>query len=133
MTDLQRAREFFKNDRYATELTGIEIDEVCKSYAKCSLKLEKHHKNAMGNVMGGAIYTLADFTFAVATNFNADCFTVTSVSQVSYLNITKGETLYSESHLIKEGKTACFYEIDITDDLGTLVAKVNVSGIHINK
>lgn len=38
MTDLEKAREFFKDDRYATEATGIVIEEVEEHYAKCSLK-----------------------------------------------------------------------------------------------
>ena len=70
MSDLQRAREFFQNDKYATKATGIVIEHVEENYAKCSLKIGDDHKNALGNVMGGVCFTLADFVFAVATNFD---------------------------------------------------------------
>lgn len=130
MTELEEAREFFIKDRYAMVTTGIEIEEVGEHYAKCSLKLDERHMNATGHAMGGAIYTLADFVFAVATNFKQPV-TVTAVSQISYLGAAKGDTLYGESKLLKDGKRTCFYEINITDNLGNLVAVVSTSGSHI--
>ncbi len=130
MTELQEAREFFKNDKYATEATGIEIDAVGEKYAKCSLKLDSRHKNAVGHVMGGVMFTLADFVFAIATNFKQP-ITVSVVSQISHLSSPKGDTLFGESRLIKGGKHTCFYEIDITDNLGTKVAVVSISGTHL--
>ncbi len=133
MTDLDRAREFFKDDLYATEATGIVIEAVGKSYAKCSLKLEDRHLNAVGHPMGGVMFTLADFVFAVSTNFDAECVTVTTVSQICYLSAVKGKTLYGESRLIKDGRTTCFYEISITDELGTHVATVTTTGSHLVK
>ena len=133
MTNLEKAREFFAKDKYATESTGIVIDEVGEKYAKCSLKLNASHKNAVGGVMGGVMFTLADFVFAIATNFNQDCVTVTTVSQICYLGAVKGDTLYGESRLIKDGKTTCFYEIQITDNLGNNVAIVTTTGTHLNK
>lgn len=130
MTDLEQARSFFSKDIYATQTTGIEIEEVAVQYAKCSLKIEDRHRNATGQVMGGAVYTLADFVFAVAANFNQSV-TVTTVSQISYLGPVKGDILYGESRLIKDGKRNCFYQIDITDNLGTPVAVVSVNGVHL--
>ena len=47
MTDLEKAREFFAADRYATEVTGIEIIAVDEHYAKCQLNIEGRHKNAV--------------------------------------------------------------------------------------
>ncbi len=131
MTDLEKAKEFFKNDHYATDATGIIIDEVDKNYAKCSMKITDIHKNALGQVMGGVAFTLADFVFAIATNFNSEFPTVTTVSQISYLSAPKGDALIGESRLIKDGKRNCFYEISIKDNIGTDVAIVNVTGTHL--
>ncbi len=133
MTDLEKAREFFKDDRYATEATGIVIEEVKEHYAKCSLKLEGKHLNAVGHPMGGVMYTLADFTFAVSTNFNTDTVTVTTVSQICYLTAAKGDTLYCESELLKDGRTTCFYELTVTDNLGTKIAIITTTGTHLGK
>lgn len=132
MTDLQRARDFFQNDKYATKATGIVIDEVKENYARCSLKIGDDHKNALGNVMGGVCFTLADFVFAVATNFDKPFYTVTTVSQISFFTIAKGDTLIGESKMLKDGRKTCFYEVEITDNLGTLVAKATFNGCHLN-
>lgn len=131
MTDLEEAKKFFIKDRYAMVTTGIDIEEVSERYARCSLKLDDRHKNATGHVMGGAIYTIADFTFAVATNFRQPV-TVTVVSNISYMGVPKGDILYAESKLLKDGKRNCFYEIEVTDNQGTLVATASMSGTHLN-
>lgn len=60
----EKTVKLFENDRFATE-NGAVIEEVEEHYAKCSLKLGSHHRNAMGAVMGGVYFTLADFAFAV--------------------------------------------------------------------
>lgn len=130
MRDLQETKDYFIKDVFAMVTTGIDIEAVDDGYAKCTLKLDKRHENATGQVMGGAIYTLADFTFAVATNYR-DSITVTAVSQISYLGPVKGDTLIAETNLLKNGKRNCFYEIEITDNLGNVVAVVSTNGVHI--
>ena len=130
MTDTERAREYFSNDRYAVATTGIEIIEAKENYAKCSLKIDDRHKNALGYVMGGVMYTMADFVFAVSTNLYG-APTVTAVSQISYTAPPKGDTLIGESRLIKDGKRSCFFEIKIFDNFGTLVAVIMTNGTHL--
>lgn len=130
MRDIEKVKDFFIKDRFAMVTTGIEIVAVDEGYAKCCLKIDDRHVNATGQVMGGAIYTLADFVFAVATN-TEDSITVTAVSQISYLGPVKGDTLVAETRLLKNGKRNCFYEIDITDNLGNAVAVVSTNGVHI--
>ena len=131
MSDLEEARAYFANDRYASRHTGIEIIEVGDHYAKCMLKIDERHLNALGFLMGGVAYTMADFTFAIATNFRSQTTTVTNVAQISYLNPMSGRILYSESRLLKDGKRSCFYEIRIYDDAGKDIAVVAVNGIHL--
>ena len=64
---IEKAREYFSCDRFATE-NGITLDELDEAHSLCSVTLEQGHKNAFGGVMGGAIFTLADFAFATLTN-----------------------------------------------------------------
>lgn len=127
---LMRAREFFARDKYATQATGIEIQEVGERYAKCSLKLTDIHKNAVGHVMGGVMFTLADFVFAVATNFE-QLITVSVTATINNLSSPKGDVLFGESRMIKDGKRNCFYEIIITDNLGNQVSTVSITGAHL--
>ena len=127
---LEKAREFFGKDTYATQTTGIQIDDVGEHYAKCSLTITDAHKNAYGGVMGGAIFTLADYTFAVASNFNA-VQTVSVSSQINFTGMAKGNSLIAEATLIKDGRTTCLYSIDIQDEQKTKVAFVTVTGMKL--
>ena len=127
---LNEAREFFSNDHFACQCAGAVIEAVDVNYAKCSLILDERHYNAVGQVMGGVAFTLADFVFAVASNFRQPP-TVTLTSQISYLNAVKGTVLWGESRLIKDGRRNCFYEVTITDDLGTHIANVMITGAHL--
>lgn len=131
MGTIEDAREVFSKDLYATELSGAVIDEIGDNYAKCSMALTPKHKNAYGGIMGGAIYTLADFAFAVASNYGKECATVSLVGQANFMSATKGNKLYAEARLLKDGKRNSFFEVTVTDDLDKLIAVVSFTGAHV--
>ena len=126
MTKLEEARAFFAGDRFATE-NGAVIDELGEHYAICSMEITPHHLNAAGRVMGGAVFLLADFAFAVASNFGhpAD---VTTTSQITFLRPSQGKILYAKSQELRRGRTTVYYETSVTDDTGALIARVTASG-----
>ena len=105
MMTLEEAREFFKHDIFATEQAEITIEAVGENYAKCEMPVKPMHKNAAGAVMGGALFTLADFAFAVAGN-SGGMLTVTVSSNISFVGTCKGDVLYAETRLIKDGNAA---------------------------
>jgi acyl-CoA thioesterase len=132
MSDLAKAQEFFGNDRFATEAAGIVITDVGRNYAKVELDLEARHYNAIGAVMGGVYFTMADFAFAIASNHNADpCVTLSS--QITYLNGTRGKHLICEAHCLKDGRKTCFYELTVEDELGTEIARITTQGYKLVK
>lgn len=92
MSDLEKAREFFSGDFYATKATEIIIEEIGDHFARCSFDITRNHQNAYGGVMGGAIFTLADYTFAVSSNFNQPQ-TVSITSQINFIGMAKGKKL----------------------------------------
>lgn len=123
---LEEVRKLFEKDRFATE-SGAVIDEIGERYAKCSLKLSDSHRNALGAVMGGAIFTLADFAFAVAANWQ-DPGVVSLSANIAYLGTAKGESLTARAQCVKNGRTTSYYHIDIEDELGNQVAAVTATG-----
>ena len=129
MMTFDEVKKFFANDIFAVDTTGIEILQADENGVRCSLKTDKRHENATGHVMGGAIFTLADFTFAIASNLGG-VPTVTLSSSITYLSSPKGDTLFSEIKLLKDGRRACFYEISITDNLGNKVASITSTGMR---
>ena len=123
----QEAIKRFSKDIFASIVTGIIIEEVEVNYAKCSLSINGNHLNSAGFVMGGAIFTLADFAFAVAANCENE-LTVTLSCKIDYLSATKGPILIAEAKCLKTAKNICFYEIEVKDDKDKLVAKVSSTG-----
>lgn len=121
--------ERFKNDAFATEALGAAIDAVTENGAVCSVTLGRRHLNGAKAVMGGAIFTLADFAFAVAANYKED-ITVTQTSQITYLGSPKGKRLIAEAKLVKSGRKTCFYTVEVKDELGTDVAFVTATGFR---
>lgn len=129
--NIEEVREFFAKDNFA-KFTGAVIEEIGDKYCRCSMKIEDRHLNALGAVQGGVMFTLADFTFAVASNWQKHG-TVTLASSISYYSPVKGTSLICEAKCVKDGHTACFYDVVMTDDLGTKVASVAVNGYKVSK
>ena len=122
-------QERFANDRFATE-NGAVIEEIGEGYAKIVLELDEHHYNAVGGVMGGAIFTIADFAFAVAANWQGKTV-VSQTAQITYLGKAKGKKLIAEARMVKDGRSMCYYVIEVRDELGSQVAQVTSSGFHV--
>ncbi len=117
---LEEVREHFRNDHFATE-NGMEIDEFGDNHCRCSMLITERHRNAYGGVMGGAIFTLADFALAVVAN---DIHSLSVAQQVSinYLNAPKGNTLYADAECIKNGRTTSTIQVKVSDDTGRDIA-----------
>ena len=129
MKTLEEVRKIFEGDRFATE-NGAVIEEIGDHSAVCSLNITASHRNAMGAVMGGTYFMLADFAFAVAANWEKmGC--VSLHSDISFLGAAKGEKLIAKAVCLKEGKTTACYRIDVTDELGNLAAMVPATGYHV--
>ena len=128
MPTLEEIREVFAADRFATEAAGCEIRLAEPGHSVCAMVLKPHHLNAAGTPQGGAIFTLADFSFAVAANAFAEHITVSLQHDITYLTPAKGKVLLAEANCVKRGRTTCFYTVEITDDLGTHVAHMTVNG-----
>lgn len=126
---LEEIRKIFEGDRFATE-NGAVIDEVGDHSATCSLDITDSHRNAMGAVMGGVYFTLADFAFAVAANWQKiGC--VSLRSDISFLSAAKGKRLIAKALCLKDGRATATYRVDVTDDLGNLCATLTVTGYHV--
>jgi len=126
---LEEVRAVFQEDRFATE-NGAVIEEIGDHSAICSLVLTDSHRNAMGAVMGGTYFMLADFAFAVAANWEKmGC--VSLRSDISFLGAARGEKLIAKAVCVKDGRTTACYRVDVTDESGNLTATVTVTGYHV--
>ena len=126
---LEEVRKIFEGDRFATE-NGAVIEEIGHHSATCSLVITESHRNAMGAVMGGTYFMLADFAFAVAANWEKmGC--VSLRSDISFLSAAKGKKLIAKAVCVKDGQTTVCYRVDVTDEYGNLTATTTTTGYHI--
>lgn len=121
-------KTFFDNDRFAKN-AGIELIEAGNGYAKASMKIEEMHLNGGNVVQGGALFTLADFAFAVAVNSHAKL----TFSIQSNINIFKSESsgiLFAEAKEVFSHPKICNCQVDITNEKGELIATFTGTGFR---
>jgi len=126
---VEEAREFFKNDKFAAML-DIGLDELDEDSCECSLKLNDNHRNAVGGVMGGVMFTLADFSFAVLSN-NIHSPTVAQQVSINYLSAPKGSKLIANAVCKKNGRSSCIINVDIVDDTGRDIVQFVGTGFKL--
>ena len=126
---VDEAKEFFYKDKFAVN-TGITLDELTEDEAICSLKLTDEHRNAYGGVMGGVIFTLGDFAFAVLSN-QIHQLTVAQQVDIHYLSAPKGDKLIAKATCRKDGRTSSIVNVDISDDFGRDVAQFIGTGFKL--
>ena len=134
MPTIDQIRARFSNDRFATQAAEIRIVEAQPQYAVCEMPILEKHRNARGTPMGGAIFTLADFAAAVAANgFAERTDTISLHADITFLSAAKGTRLIAKASCIRQGRTTALYEVEITDELGTLVARASVNGFVLQR
>lgn len=130
MPTIEELTKRFHEDRFAAQ-AGVEIREAEPGRALCAMPLRPCHMNANNTPMGGAVFTLADFAYAVASNGFTDKIIVSQQVAITFLAPAKGTELLAEAKCLKSGRTTCLYEVDVRDELGTYVAHATVNGFTV--
>lgn len=113
----------FAGDKFATQAAGCRVVEGRRGHAVCEMELADIHRNAMGGVMGGAIFTLADFALAIACNIGEEP-TVSVSNTIEFMSAAKGSKLIATCDVDKSGRRLGFYTVDVKDDTGRAVARM---------
>lgn len=116
----------FQHDRFATVAAGCRVVSGERGRAVCDMELTDVHRNAMGNVMGGAIFTLADFALAIACNIGEEP-TVSVDHAISFLRSTNGTKLTATAACDKPGRHVAFYTVTVEDDVGKTIARMTAT------
>lgn len=128
---LDEVKRIFEHDRFATETVGCRIVEAGKAHAVCELDITEAHLNANDEVMGGVVYTLADFTAGIASNIGQDP-SVSIESTIRFLSTIKGTKLIATCNPVKPGRSLGFFTITVEDDLGTPIADATATMFRVN-
>lgn len=117
------------NHAQFAELCRLQVVSVGEGEAVVRMPAEGM-KNAMGNVHGGAIFTLADQTFALAANSYGDP-QVALCSNINYIKAAKGDL---EARAVKVGETrnTSVYEVRVFEG-ETLIAMFTGTGYRLRR
>ncbi|MGV8090891.1 MAG: PaaI family thioesterase [Mangrovibacterium sp.] len=121
--DLEKLKNYFQNDRFATS-SGIKLVKVSKGYCKAKLEIEERHLNAANVVQGGAIFTLADFAFALAANSQGQLALAINVN-ISFLKGKSSGILYATATEVADPNRIGAYDVLITDENDAVIARFN--------
>lgn len=117
---MEDIKAYFKRDRFA-ELVGIELVEVAEGKSVARLAIQEHHLNSIRTVHGGAIFALADFAFAVASNSHGTVAVGINVS-ISYVKAVTAGVLTAEARETSRNPRLATYTVEVRDEGGDLVA-----------
>lgn len=118
---MEEIKQFFSAADLFAQHNGIELLEVGPGWAKASMRIEPYHFNGAKTVHGGAIFTLGDFAFAVASNSHGALAMGINVS-ISFVKAVTGGTLYAEAREQTRNPKLASYSVQITDDDNAVVA-----------
>ena len=104
-------------NRYAS-LLGIELLDADKGQGRARLPVHDDLFHSGGIVHGGAAYSLADSTMAMALKscleFGEECSTIEM--KISYLAPVRKGALSCEARVIRKGARIAFLEADVSTD-----------------
>ena len=118
---MRELKQFFSTEDLFARHCGIKLVDAGPGWAKAGMKIEPSHFNGAGTVHGGAIFTLADFAFAVASNSHGTLAMGINTS-TSFVKAALKGTLHAEAREQSRNPRLASYSVMITDDAGDVVA-----------
>ena len=117
---MQDQTDFFAKDACAAE-AGIELITVSMGAAKVKMEIRDRHKNSHGTVHGGAIFTLADTAFALASNSHGIPAAAIN-AHISYVKSATSGTLFAAAEEFSLNKKIATYTVRVTNESGENIA-----------
>lgn len=118
---MKEIKRHFETEDIFAQHTGIELIDVAPGWSKVCMKIQPYHFNGARTVHGGAIFTLADFAFAAASNSHGTLSMGINASINFVKAATKG-TLYAEATEQSLGAKLASYSVTVTDEDNDIVA-----------
>jgi acyl-CoA thioesterase len=117
---MENIKEFFLRDRFAAR-NDIVLTRVEPGYAEAEMEIADHHLNGVNITHGGAVFTLADLAFAVASNSHGTVAVGVSAT-ITYLKATRRGRLTARAREVGRNPKLATYEVEVRDQANDLVA-----------
>lgn len=113
-------RKQFDKDAFAKS-AGIVLTEARPGYAVARMTVTGTHLNSVGTLHGGAMFTLADFVFAVASNTHGKV-ALAIQTEISFFKAVTSGTLTATAMEISLHEKLGTYLVEIRDESGEMIA-----------
>lgn len=117
--DKERQLARMRADRFVCDLIGIRLTEVGPGWARAELDLTELHLNGVGIVQGGVLFTLADYAFAAACNYEQEVVGIET--SVSYIKAVKSGRIRAEAKEVTRTRKFAICEVQVFDDADRLL------------
>jgi acyl-CoA thioesterase len=107
-------------DRWAAT-AGARLVELREGYARVRMRLRPEHLNGVGVAQGGAVFTLADFAFAAASNSHGTVAVALDTS-ITFVRAAAGGVLTAEAREESVSRRVSVCNVRVTDGEGAVVA-----------
>lgn len=114
------ARRLMRGDRWAAT-AGARLAEVREGYARVTMRLRPDHLNGVGVAQGGAVFTLADFAFAVASNSHGTVAVALDTS-ITFARAATAGVLTAEAREESVSRRVSVCTVRVTGGKGEVVA-----------
>ncbi len=125
---IEEMRKYYAQDQFANKCLNAQIDDYDfeTGIARVSMDLDDRHHNALGGVMGGVLFALADYALAIACNTNQPN-SVSVDHSISFLKAAKGTHLIATARPERLGRRLAFFSVDIHDELDTYISHMSAT------
>ncbi len=116
-------------DTYAL-VSGCQVLRAEPGYAEVKMPVGPSVLNGHGNLHGGAMFTLADYASALASNLCGHPTMAVNAS-IQFMSAVRGGHVIAKATTVKNGKRLKFQTVDIVDADGRLVAVFQSGAMHV--
>jgi acyl-CoA thioesterase len=110
----------FERDQFA-RFNGIRVVQVRPGFGQTEMTVEARHLNSVGVLQGGALFTLADLAFAVASNSHGVVALACQADMTWFKAVVSGKLIATAEEIARTRKLSTCV-VRITDESGELVA-----------
>jgi len=119
---MEKILSLFRKDNFAKGC-GIEIEEVTPGFARCFMEVTGNHLNGIGILMGGALFTLADYTFSLAANSYGK-IAVTRNASIVYMQKCTGGVVTAVATETARNERTGDYVVEVSNDQNQVIARI---------
>lgn len=119
--EMTAVQTFFNRADAFARHNGMTISAVGAGYARAEMVLQPFHMNGAQTVHGGALFTLADFAFAAASNSRGQ-LALSVQSSISIFKGAKDGKLTAEAREVSCTPKLASYEVSVRNEADELLA-----------